>query len=223
MNSNTRQLECDAILFDLDGVLIDSTACIYRHWKEWADGQGLDADEIMRAAHGVRTIETIRRFAPQLDAEKEAALYNAREVADTVGVVAVEGASRLLTALPEGRWAIVTSCSTELAKARLGQANLPIPRVLVTADDVRQGKPAPEAYLVGANWLGIAVEKCVVVEDALAGIEAGKKAGMRVVAVITDFTGDELAAAGANIVIDLVAQLKIRETADGRALIVSVE
>lgn len=222
MSSDTSQIECQAILFDLDGVLIDSSACIYRHWKEWADAHGLNAQEIMGASHGVRTIETIRRFAPQLDAEKEAALYSAHEAADTLGVVAMEGADRLLTALPEGRWAIVTSCSAELAKARLRQANLPIPRILVTSDDVRHGKPAPEPYLAGAKGLGIAADGCVVVEDALAGIEAGKKAGMRVIAIITDFTRDELFAGGADLVIDRLRRLRLREGAVG-GLIVAVE
>lgn len=223
MASNTSQLECEAILFDLDGVLIDSTECIYRHWKEWADAHGLDADEIMRMSHGVRTVETIRRVAPLLDAEKEAALYSAREAADTIGVVAMQGASQLLAALPEGRWAIVTSCSRELAMARLRQANLPIPRILVTADDVRQGKPAPEPYLAGAKGLGIAPKRCVVVEDAPAGIEAGKKAGMQVIGITTTLTGEELIASGADLVIDHATRLKIRGTADGRALVITTE
>lgn len=223
MIPETSQIECEAILFDLDGVLIDSSECIYRHWKEWADAHGLDAQEIMYASHGVRTIETIRRFAPQLDAEKEADLYSAREAADTVGVVAMEGANRLLTALPEGRWAIVTSCSAELAKARLRQANLPIPRILVTSDDVRHGKPAPEPYLAAAKRLGIAADESVVVEDALAGIEAGKKAGMRVVGIITDFRRDELIAAGADVVARGVAQLNVRAMPAGRTLLITVE
>lgn len=216
-------MKCDAILFDLDGVLIDSKESVSRHWKEWADVHGLDAAEIMRVAYGVRTVDMIRRVAPHLDAEKEAALYSEHEAVDTAGVVAIEGAGGILAALPKDRWAIVTSCGLELAVARLRQADLPIPRVLVTAEDVSQGKPAPEPYLAGATRLGLAAERCVVIEDAPAGVEAGKKAGMRVIGIAANHMPEALLESGADLVIDLLRHLDIQELADGSALVLRTE
>jgi sugar-phosphatase len=186
------QLECDAVLFDLDGVLIDSTSCITRHWEKWACQHGLETATVMQVAHGLRTVETIRLVAPHLDAEEEAERFTEAEVVDTEGVVAIEGASQLLNKLPQDVWAIVTSGSKELAMARLRQVGLPIPHTLVTADDVKQGKPAPEPYLVAAKRLGIAPARCVVVEDAPAGIEAAHAAGMQVIAITTTHSRDEL-------------------------------
>ncbi len=115
-------MECTAVLFDLDGVLIDSTRCVERHWRQWAAGHGLDADVILQSAHGVRNVDTIRRIAPHLDVEREAALFAANEVADTQGVVEVDGAASLLASLEGSAWAVVTSCSAELAQARLRTA-----------------------------------------------------------------------------------------------------
>jgi sugar-phosphatase len=186
------QLDCDALLFDLDGVLIDSTPCITRHWAAWARQHGLDLAAVMQAAHGIRTIETMHIVAPHLDVEAEAARFTAREVADTDGVVAIDGAARLLQALPHDAWAVVTSGSNALATARLGRAGLPVPGTLVTADDVRQGKPAPEPYLVGAERLGIPVARCLVVEDAPAGIQAARAAGMRVIGVASTHAPEAL-------------------------------
>jgi sugar-phosphatase len=212
------QLECDAILFDLDGVLIDSTRCITHHWEEWARRHGLEMAAVMRVAHGLRTVETIRLVAPHLDAEKEAERFTAVEVVDTEGVVAIEGASPLLKGLPKGVWTIVTSGGNELARARLRRAGLPIPRTLVSGDDVRQGKPAPEPYLLGAKRLGKAVERCVVIEDAPAGIEAARTAGMRVIGVTTTHSREELECA---IAVDRLSALHIlvREEEESRLAI----
>ena len=223
MTLNQYKLECDAILFDLDGVLIDSTECVIRHWKEWADKHSLDVDIIMQDAFGRRTIETIRSVAPHLDAKKEAKQYTAREVADTSGVFVIEGAVRILEALPEDSWAIVTSCSSELAKARLRQAELQVPKILVTSDDVTRGKPAPEPYLVGANRLGVEVGRCVVIEDAPAGIEAGKKAGMSVIGIKTTHKGEELIQKEADIVIDQLNDLNVKVTDKRDHLVIIVE
>ena len=223
MTKHINQLECDAVLFDLDGVLIDSTNCIVRHWKDWADQHSLDLDKVMQVAHGIPTIETIRRAAPHLDAEKETEKFTAIEVADTAGVLAIEGALQILEALPEGTWAIVTSGSSALARARLAQAELPLPRILVTIDDVQQGKPAPEPYVVGAKRLGIAVKGCVVIEDAPAGIEAGVKAGMRVIGINATHQREELLEVGADIVVDNLIDLNIRNSGTGYLLEVGRE
>jgi sugar-phosphatase len=202
-------IECDAVLFDLDGVLIDSSACIQRHWREWADQHDLDVNLIMQQAHGMRTIETIRRVAPHLDAAREEALYTANEVRDTSGVVMIDGAPQVLSLLPEDAWGIVTSCSLDLAKARLNAVGLPLPGVLVTSDDVSQGKPDPQPYLVGARRLGVPAERCVVVEDAPSGIAAGKKAGMLVIAIASTLVPEALHENGADIVIERLVDLDI--------------
>jgi sugar-phosphatase len=215
------QLECDAILFDLDGVLIDSSSCITRHWEEWARQHGLEMAAVMQVAHGLRTVETMRLLAPHLDAEKEAERFTATEVVDTDGVVPIEGALPLLEGLPNGTWAVVTSGSRDLAMARLRRAGLPIPQALVSGDDVTQGKPAPEPYLMGAKRLGKAVERCVVIEDAPAGIEAARAAGMRVIGMTTTHSREELECAA---VVDRLSAVRILVgEGQGNRLVVQIE
>lgn len=194
-HKRTIRIECDAILFDLDGVLIDSSACILRHWQHWAQQHNLDIADIMQVAHGRRTVETIRLVAPHLCAEEEAENYAAVEAVDTQGVITIEGASSLLNSLSMDSWAIATSGTRDVALARLKHASLPIPNVLVTADDVTRGKPDPEPYLTAAKELDIPVDKCVVFEDSPAGIEAGHSAGMQTVAIATTHAYHDLSKA----------------------------
>jgi sugar-phosphatase len=184
-----------AMLFDLDGVLVDSTACAGRIWKLWALEQGFDPERMAHLAHGRPTIETIRMVAPQLDAQLETAKIEEREVNDVDGLKALPGARELLTSLPADRYAIVTSGSRRLATARLRAAGLPVPDKMITADDISHGKPNPEPYLNGARLLGFKPEECMVFEDAPAGIRAGKAAGMVVIAFPTTFPLDELSEA----------------------------
>ena len=223
MSIVTNQFACDALLFDLDGVLIDSTSCIVRHWQVWADQNQIDLNRILQAAHGIRTIETMRLVAPDLDIEEEARRFTALEVADTNGVVAIAGAYPLLAGLPKDAWAVVTSGSLELVSARLAKAGLPMPPALVTADDVRRGKPDPEPYLIGAKRLGTAPEGCIVIEDAPAGVEAGKKAGMRVIGIAATHTRAELLAQGADEVVENLCGLKINGPGDGYRLVLQTE
>ena len=208
-----KELACDALLFDLDGVLIDSTSCIIRHWATWADLHGLDVGEVMEVAHGLRTIETMRLVAPHLDVELEAERHTAREIADTDGVVAIQGALQLLKALPGDVWAVVTSGSAELATVRLRRAGLPVPEILVTADDVQNGKPAPEPYLLGAARLGVPVELCVAFEDAPAGIQSARAAGMRAIGVASTHSREELHRA--TVIVDRLSALSV-STQDGK-------
>ena len=216
-----KELRCDALLFDLDGVLIDSTSCIVRHWAAWASQHGLDIAEVMRVAHGLRAIETMRLVAPHLDAEAEAERYTAHEIADTEGIVAMAGARQLLGVLPVDAWAVVTSGCAELATARLRRAGLPVPANLVTADDVRRGKPAPDPYLLGAARLGVPVERCVAVEDAPAGIQSARAAGMRVIGVAATHTPEELRYA--TVVVDRLAALSISsQDGHGQALAIRI-
>jgi len=208
-----KQLHCDAVIFDLDGVLVDSRAVVERHWRQWATQHNLDIAEIMRVAHGRRTVETIRLVAPYLDAEVEAARLDASEALDTDGLVKIDGAAKLVRSLPRGSWAVATSGTRDIAMPRLRYTRLPMPTVLVTADDVKQGKPDPEAYLLAAERLGVAPEWCVVVEDAPAGIEAAHAAGMRVIAVATTHVQEELE--GADAVAACLSDIQILPKSDG--------
>ena len=174
-----------AVLSDLDGVLVDSAAVIERTWRGFAARHGLDPDEVVAAGHGRRSIDLIRLVAPHLDAEAEAADVEREEIAQTSGLRPLPGARDLVDAVPAERFAIVTSGSRALALARLRAAGLPVPDVLVTAEEVDDGKPHPAGYLRAAELLGVDPAHSVVLEDAPAGVEAGRAAGMTVIAVLT--------------------------------------
>jgi mannitol-1-/sugar-/sorbitol-6-phosphatase len=184
-----------AILFDMDGVLMDSTPSVERVWRTWADQHGLDPERIASLAHGRRSIETIRAVAPELDAAKENVIVEQMEIDDKEGVTALPGAAELIAQLPPNRFAIVTSATRPLAVARLGYAGIPVPRHMVTADDVIQGKPSPEPFLKGAALLGFAPADCLVFEDSPAGIASARSAGMKAIALQTTYSADQLQAA----------------------------
>jgi mannitol-1-/sugar-/sorbitol-6-phosphatase len=188
---------CAAILFDLDGVLCDSTCQVDREWREWAARKGVDGDAIMSIAHGVRTIEVIRRVAPHLDAEAEAAAIEDHEAHDQSGVVVMPGAIDLVKTIPAGRWGVVTSGSRLLATNRLRHCGLPVPEVLVTSDDVTNGKPHPEPYLKGAERIGASPAECVVIEDAPAGIQSARAGGMKVIGLASTYAAAKLTEADA--------------------------
>lgn len=190
-------LVCRALLFDMDGVLIDSTGHVDRVWRRWARERDVDAEAVLAVAHGRRTVEVLATVAPHLATAEEVALLEARDAEDHLGIGSVPGAASLLRDLPDGSWAVVTSATGPLAKARFARAGLPDPEVLVSADDVGQGKPAPEGYLAAAALLGVAPPDCVVLEDAPPGIAAGRAAGMRVVGVATTYGRDDLRGASA--------------------------
>ncbi|HVN80917.1 MAG TPA: HAD-IA family hydrolase [Terriglobia bacterium] len=179
------ELDCDAVVFDLDGVLVDSAACIERHWRRWASERGLDGDAVMLLTHGRPTVDTIRLAAPHLPAEAEATRLNAWEASDVDGVAEVEGAVQLVCSLPPSAWAIATSGTRGTALTRLRRFGIPIPGVLVTADDITRGKPNPEVYLLAAAKLDVLPACCVALEDTPAGISAARAAGMHVVALAT--------------------------------------
>lgn len=196
------QIGCSALLFDLDGVLIDSTPAVTRVWAQWAIAHGFDPDDVVLKAHGRPSIATIRDYLPYADHEAENREVERREIADLGGVVTLPGARELLSALPLDRWTIVTSCTRPLAEVRLAAAGLPIPRRLLTCDDVKNGKPDPEPYLKGASLLGVSARECVVVEDVPAGIRAGKAAGARVIACKTTVSEAQLKDAGADWIVE---------------------
>lgn len=199
-----KRYECSAIVFDLDGVLVDSAAYVERQWRRWATARGLAPEPFLRVCHGRRALETIRIAAPHLDAEAEVrALAPEDDVGDDT-IVPLPGACHLLDLLPAGTWAVATSGPRATATARLQRAGLPAPPVLVSAEDVTQGKPAPDAYLLAARSLGLMPSDCLVVEDAPAGIQAARSAGMAIVALATthrpaELFGDACAASLASI------------------------
>ena len=211
---------CSAILFDLDGVLCDSTRAVDREWREWAARKGVDGDAIMAIAHGVRTIEVIRRVAPHLDAAAEAAAIESHEAHDQSGVTVMPGAADLVKSIPYGRWGVVTSGSRLLATNRLRFCGLPVPEVLVTSDDVKNGKPHPEPYLKGAQGLVFAPEECLVIEDAPAGIQSAHAAGMKVIGITSTYAAGAIEHADA--VLGKLGQIQVSLDGAG-ALRIEVE
>src|SRR5712691_935825 len=193
------QFRCSALLFDLDGVLVDSRAVVERTCRRWALRHQLDPDEVLRIAHGRRTRDTVKAAAPHLETVREAAWRDAVELADIDGRNAVPGSPELLAALPPTSWAVVTSCGRALAELRLTSVGLPIPRIVVTREDVAHGKPAPDGYRLGAKRLGQDAAACIVFEDAPAGIAAARNAGARVIALTTTLASRDLVGADATI------------------------
>jgi sugar-phosphatase len=173
-----------AFLFDMDGTLLDSSPVVDRVWGSWAKRHGIDAGELLAGVHGVRAEDTIRRFAgATVDVAKETQWILEAEVRDVDGVVAVEGINAFIDALEPGTWAIVTSAPRELAEVRLRAVNLPIPEVMITAEDVQRGKPDPQGFLLGAQRLRVNIGECLVFEDSPAGVAAAKAAGAQVAIV----------------------------------------
>jgi sugar-phosphatase len=203
----------DAVLFDIDGTLVDSTAAVVRVWETWAAEHGLDVQEILRVCHGRRTEDTLALFVPAAQQAAALAELEQLERADLHDVVALPGTRSLLSAIPAARWAAVTSGSRDVMQARLTAAGLLVPEVLVSAEAVDAGKPHPEGYLKAAAALGRDIRRCLVVEDAPAGIQAGLAAGARVLAVATSHPASELASADA-VVPDLTA-CEVTVTGDG--------
>jgi sugar-phosphatase len=189
-----KRFECRAILFDLDGVLVDSTAYIEDQWRRWATAKGLQPEPFLQVCHGRRAVETIRLAAPDLDAEAEVAAFKPEDTGDGRVLAATAGAARMLRTLPTESWAVATSGPRAVATERLRQAGLPLPPVRVCAEDVVHGKPSPDVYLMAAAALAVPPRDCVVIEDAPAGIEAARAAGMSVIAVTTTHRRTELTA-----------------------------
>jgi sugar-phosphatase len=199
--------DCAAILFDLDGVLVDSTHSVERQYRRWSEEHRLDPEKVMQISHGVRTIEVVRAVAPHLDAQAETQRLEKWEADDLDGVSVMPGAPELVRTLPPDRWCVVTSGTHALATSRLTHAGIPIPRVFVTADDVSKGKPDPAPYLKGASLLGFEPAKCLVIEDAPAGIQSAHAAAMKVIALTSTFSAEKLS--GADAVVHKLKQIQI--------------
>jgi len=191
-----------ALLFDLDGVLVNSIPVITRIWEQWAREHGFPPEETAREAHGRPSLESIRELLPDGDHEVLNRDLEQREIDDTDGVVPLPGIVRLLESLPQERWTIVTSCTLPLAEARIRAAGLHVPPLMITSSDIDNGKPHPEPYLKGAQVLGFSAADCVAFEDAPAGVRSAKAAGARVVALRSTTTDEALLEAGADWMVD---------------------
>jgi mannitol-1-/sugar-/sorbitol-6-phosphatase len=206
-------LHARAILFDIDGTLVDSTPVVERSWRTWAQEYDVDAEEVMRVCHGRRTEDTVAQFVTPQQLAVAVARVQALELADFDGVTALPGAQQFVEVLRRQQWAAVTSGERALMTARLEAAHLPIPGTMICAEDVAIGKPSPEGYLKAAAALGFDAGHCVVIEDAPAGIDAGLAAGARVVAVTTTHTAHQVASA--EVIVADLSCLRVTSTDDG--------
>ncbi|HEX4283869.1 MAG TPA: HAD family hydrolase [Terracidiphilus sp.] len=210
------QITCKGVLFDMDGILISSLGSVVRSWTKWALMRGLDPEETLKIVHGRRSIETVAKLRPDLDAEAENRIIEQLEIDDTEGIEALPGAISFLQSLPRNRWTVVTSATSPLARIRLESAGIPLPESYVTADSVTQGKPHPAPYLAGAALLGVAPEECVVFEDATSGVKAGRAAGSTVIA--TPFSHPIEALRDANYLVPDLAAVTAEVIGDSIAL-----
>lgn len=217
------EILCQGVLFDLDGVLVDSTPAVARVWTIWARKHGFDPEETVRKAHGRPSLSTIRELLPNANHEAENAEMERMEIEDVSDVVPLPGTLDLLASLPPDRWTVVTSCTRALALVRLRVAGLPVPEKMVTSTDIVNGKPHPEPYLKGAGLLGIAPQDCVVFEDAPAGIRAGKAAQSSVVAFQTTESDELLRQAGADWIVKDASAVRVTKAAGAGRISLSLQ
>jgi sugar-phosphatase len=181
-----KTIEAKGVLFDLDGTLVCSNDAVERIWRRWAALRGVDADKLLQISHGRRTIDTLKIIAPRgCDVDAESAYLAAEELKEVDGIFAVRGARSLLEQLKEYPWGVVTSAPRGLALHRLKLAGLPLPKVLVTAEDVTSGKPSPDGYLLGSKYLESDPRHLLAIEDAIPGLMAAHAAGCKVLALST--------------------------------------
>ena len=208
------EIKCAALLFDLDGVLINSTPAVARVWRKWAIEHGFNPEEVVARAHGRPSLTTVREYLPNADHEAENREVERREIEDLEGVLPLPGALDLLGSLPPDRWTIVTSCTRPLAEVRIRAAGLPLPGKFVTSNDITHGKPHPEPFLKGAAVLGFPADRCVVFEDVPAGVRAGKAAGATVIAFKTTVEERALREARADYVLNSCSNVRLLEAGE---------
>ena len=206
------QIHCAALLFDMDGVLVNSTPAVARVWRQWAIEHGFDPEEVVAHAHGRPSLATVREYLPHSDHEAENREVERREIADLEGVIPLPGALALLASLPRDRWTIVTSSTRALAEVRIRAAGLPLPKKLITSNDIVHGKPHPDPYLKGASVLGFPPTECVVVEDVPAGVRAGKAAHAKVIAFKTTVDEPTLRESGADWILNNCSEIHLLST-----------
>jgi sugar-phosphatase len=213
------EIRCSGVLFDLHGVLIDSTPAVTRVWRQWALEHGFDPEEVVARVHGRPSLATVREYLPNADHAAENREIERREMQDADGIITLPGARELLLQLPAKRRTIAASCTRSLAEVRLRAAGLPVPERIVTSTDVTLGKPHPEPFLKAATKLGFPASECVVVEDVPAGIRAGKAAGARVIAFRTTVEEAELRRAGADFILNNCADVSVAHNSEGLTLL----
>lgn len=210
------QIPCQAVLFDMDGILISSLGSVERTWTKWARARGIDPAHVLAIAHGRRAIEVLATLRPDLDVEAELKIVEDIEIADNEGLRVLPGVLDLLQALPTNRWTVVTSATDRLARARLAAGGIPAPQRLVTANHVTRGKPHPEPFLAGAALLGYPPDNCVVFEDSASGAQAGREAGCTVIATTFSHPVESLEAAH-HLITDLTG-VSVNSTPEGLTL-----
>jgi len=203
----------------MDGILISSLGSVERCWTRWCEVRGVDPAAALAIVHGCRSIDTVRRLRPDLDAEAENRIIEDMEVEDTEGVHILAGVAELLASLPRERWTVVTSATERLARVRMAAAGIPVPEHFITADQVANGKPHPDPYLAGAALLGFDPADCVVFEDAASGTQAGRAAGCTVVATTFSHSVEDLEAAH-YLIEDLTA---VKALADDEGLVLTLD
>jgi sugar-phosphatase len=213
-------LTCRVLLFNLDGILIDSVTNRERHWSEWAQRHQLEVKPVLDSINEQTTLDIIHKFVPTLPAELEARYLNDMQTLDTRDVVAMPGALKLLDQLAPEQWAVVTSDPPLLAKARLRAAKLPQPRLLISGQDVKQGKPHPEGYLKGAALMHADPEECLIIEDTLSGLEAAIAAHIPAVAIGT--THEQADFKNAAIWVPSLALLKVVDSTEDDEIALAV-
>lgn len=209
-------IHCKGVLFDMDGILISSLGSVERSWTKWARLRGIDPDYAIGIAHGRRAIETVAQLRPDLDSQAELKFIEDLEIEDNEGLTVLPGVLDLLATLPKNAWTVVTSATERLARVRLAAGGIPVPDRIVTADQVKQGKPNPEPFLAGAALLGIPPEQCVVFEDSSSGAKAGRAAGCTVVATIFSHAAETLEAA--HYLVPDLKDVRAEREADGLAI-----
>ncbi|GGS02808.1 phosphatase [Streptomyces aureoverticillatus] len=207
------KIQAEALLFDNDGTLVSSIESVHRCWTRWAQEYGISAEEFRKVElHGRPAVEIVADLLPAERVDEAVARIDELEVSDVAGgVVALPGTLDLLASLPPERWAVVTSATRRLAEARLAEVGIR-PKTLIAADDITRGKPDPEPFLLAARTLGVDPARCVVFEDAPAGLTAGRAAGMTTVALTTTHTAPELSA---DVVLPDLSAVSAQATAGG--------
>lgn len=213
------RLPTRALLFDMDGVLVNSKPAIDRVRRKWAERVGLDVQTVLDLPHGQKTSVAFAQIGAHLNMVEEVAWLDAEEARDLSGITSIPGAAQLLGTLSPGEWALVTSSGRELAPQRLAEAGLPAPHTMVAGDSVKRSKPDPEGYLLGAKLLGRTPGECVVFEDAPAGIAAGKAAGCQVIGVATTYDRQRLAGLGCAAIVSDLRDVSVERSATGLTLV----
>ncbi|GAA5799561.1 HAD-like domain-containing protein [Helicostylum pulchrum] len=206
-STSTKKIRAKAIIFDLDGTMVDTTPLVERHWHLFAKENGLDGYKAR--SHGVRTMETFEKWAPHKATPEEVAEFEKKLADESDGISVLPGVSSLLEKIPSDKWGIYTGGTQYMAKKRLEQSKLPRPRTVICGDMLTKGKPDPAGYIRAAKEVGYQSNDVIVFEDAPAGVKSGRAAGAVVIACVTSHTVDQLKEAGAHYVVNFLTDVDL--------------